>query len=103
MTTTVYPYYFYAPFEASQQGDTLSAKDSSVVPLAKIMPAHKISSNDGAIIPKEATLMMKLEPAIHTHDPVENTTNYLLIGSILLAAVVLLALIIARYKKTSKT
>jgi hypothetical protein len=66
--------------DSTQQRDT-----AKVIKALKIVPATKIESSDGAIIPKEAVAWMELQPAL----PVEKEKDSMLSTYILIGAVVI--------------
>ncbi|MCK0131397.1 hypothetical protein MWU59_07760 [Flavobacteriaceae bacterium F08102] len=86
-----------------QQIDSIKTSLPDTFKAVKLIPAQKISNNDGAIIPSEAILMKKLTPAVHSHDIQDiHTPNYYLIGGISLATILIIVLILRKYTKKSK-
>lgn len=79
--------------------DTIKQQDTSkAVKAAIIVPAQKIKSEEGAIIPKEAVSLIPLEPSI----PVKNNQSPSFSTYILLGFVLVVILIAARYIKNKR-
>ena len=82
--------------------DKNKAKDTvEVVKALKIVPAKKIKSEDGAIIPKEAVSWTVLEPSIPIEKPKDSEfTTYAVIGLVLVGTLILIKYILNKRKKT---
>lgn len=78
-----------------------TADRPKVIKAAKIVPSQKIKSEEGAIIPKEATQMIKLQPATPVPQPsfFESYGLYMAIIGVLLVVFFWLRLKRKRSKK----
>ncbi|WP_418603529.1 hypothetical protein [Hwangdonia sp.] len=74
--------------------DTLQVQDTTkIIKAAKLFPATKIESKDGAIIPKEAVAWAELQPAF----PSKNESGSMLTTYIIIAVVLIIALLIIKF------
>lgn len=89
------------------QKDTLQPKQVlDTVPKQKkihwveIIPSEKISSSEGAMLPKEAIEMVKLEPAMPAPKEEENpqTSYYIIIGIVIFTLLICTKFILNRFK-----
>lgn len=75
---------------------------AKVIKAYKIVPATKIKSVDGAIIPKEAVAMIKLQPSIPVAKEEESMlSTYLLAGALLIGILILFKVLTNKRRKSS--
>lgn len=85
------------------EGDTLLGKKT--IKAFKLVPAKKINSEIGAMIPPEAMEWTLITPGIkHTHEKVEKpdfSTYYIWIGAVVIIALICIKIILNK-RKASK-
>ncbi|MBJ6367284.1 hypothetical protein [Snuella sedimenti] len=85
--------------------DSIVVKDTAkTIKAAKILPAAKINSEEGAIIPKEAISMIKLQPSMPLEQKEDTPVlTYVMIGVVLIIVFILVRIVLKKIKASRET
>lgn len=80
----------------------VQTKVEDSITMLKIMPATKITSSEGAIIPKEAVAWTEIQPAIPVKMEEDSLfSNYLIISAVIIGVFILVRILSLKKKKRS--
>ncbi|GAA3556000.1 hypothetical protein [Snuella lapsa] len=85
--------------------DSIVVQDTAkTIKAAKILPAAKINSEEGAIIPKEAMSMIKLVPSTPLKQKEDTPVlTYVLLGVVLVTVFILGRIVLKKIKASRET